>query len=92
LRDARYDIIKVLIEAGKITSIQDIFTYIPKTIVYKDLGINFNRFDRAIIDPSIFRLAELKELAKMFNMDPRKMIDLAYMQSLSIKNRSIESK
>lgn len=85
VRDARYEVIKLLIEAGKITSIREIFIYIPKTTVYKDLGINFNRFDRAIVDPSIFKLAELRKLAEMFEVDARRIIDMAYEQFMSIK-------
>lgn len=85
--DRRYNAIKVLIESGHIQSIQDIFQFIPKTTVYKDLGINFNRFDRAILDPSIFRLEELKELAELFDVDARKLIEMAYEQSLTVKGR-----
>lgn len=85
--DKRYDTIKILIESGHIQSIRDIFQFIPKTTVYRDLGVNFNRFDRAIRDPSIFRLAELRELAELFGIDAKKMIDMAYEQSLTVKYR-----
>jgi len=87
MMDFRYTTIKVLIESGHIKCIRDIFQYIPKTVVYRDLGINFNRFDRAIRDPSIFRLAELRELAEMFRVDAKKLIDMAYEQSLTVKYR-----
>jgi hypothetical protein len=85
--DPRYGVIKVLFESGHLKSIEDIFQFIPKTTVYKDLGVNFNRFDRAIHDPSIFRLAELRELAEMFNIDAKKFIDMAYEQCLAAKYR-----
>ena len=65
-KNPRYGAVKVLIETGHITSIRDIFQFIPKTTVYKDLGINFNRFERAIADPSIFKMQELVDLADMF--------------------------
>jgi len=57
--DARYSTIKILIESGHIKSIRDIFQFIPKTTVYKDFGINFNRFDRGINNPAIFRMEDL---------------------------------
>lgn len=78
---------KVLIEAGHIKSIRDIFQFIPKTTVYRDLGINYNRFNRAIFDPSIFRIAELVQLAEFFEVDARKFIDMAYEQSLTVKRK-----
>jgi len=78
---------KVLIEAGHIKSIRDIFQFIPKTTVYRDLGINYNRFNRAIFDPLIFRIAELVQLAEFFEVDARKFIDMAYEQSLTVKRK-----
>lgn len=85
--DPRYSTIKVLIEAGHIKSIRDIFHFIPKTTVYRDLGINYNRFYRAIYDPSIFRLVELVRLAELFGLDARKFIEMAYEQSLTVKRK-----
>lgn len=88
LRDPRYEIIKLLIEKEQVKSISDIFQFIPKTTVYKDLGINFNRFDRAIIDPSIFRMQELLQLAEMFEIDPREFVTMALEQAISVKNKN----
>jgi hypothetical protein len=82
--DPRYGTIKVLIESGHIKSIKEIFQFIPKTTVYKDLGVNFNRFDRAIYDPSIFRMQELVILAELFQVDAKKLIDMAYEQMLTV--------
>lgn len=83
-RDARYGSIKVLIENGHIKTVKDIFIHIPKTTVYKDLGINFNRFDRAIRDPSIFRMQELITLAELFGVDALQFIHMAYEQALKV--------
>jgi hypothetical protein len=82
IRDPRYASVKALIESGHIKSIRDIFINIPKTTVYKDLGINFNRFDRAILNPSIFRMQELVALAELFEVDAKQLIDIAYEQYL----------
>lgn len=82
--DPRYGTIKILIESGHIKSIKDIFTYIPKTTVYRDLGVNFNRFDRAINDPSVFRMQELIILSELFQVDAKKLIDMAYEQMLTV--------
>ena len=83
--DSRYSTIKVLIESGHIKSFPDIFQYIPKTTVYRDLGVNFNRFSNAIFDPSQFRMNELLNLADMLEMDPKKIIDMAYEQIVTMK-------
>ena len=91
--DPRYDAVRVLIETGHIKSFPDIFHYIPRTTVYKDLGVNFNRFSKAIYDPSMFRMEELKEIAELFGIDPKKMIDMAYEQTMKVirqKKKSVK--
>lgn len=85
--DPRYDAVRVLLETGHIKSFLDIFLYIPKTTVYKDLGVNFKRFCRAIHDPSVLTMGELKEIAEMFGIDPKKLIDMAYEQALLVRNK-----
>ena len=91
--DPRYDAVRVLLETGHIKSFPDIFYYIPKTTVYKNLGVNFNRFSKAIYDPSIFRMEELKEIAELFGIDPKIMIDMAYEQTMKVvrhKKKSVK--
>ena len=77
-RDGRYSTVKVLLDAGKVKSMKDLFIFMPKTIVFKDLGVNFNRFCRAINDPSGFRIAEIFVLADLFGVEPKVLLDIAY--------------
>ena len=84
MSDQRYSTIRVLIQSGHIKSFRDIFQFIPKTVVYRDLGVNFNRFSRAIIDPAKFTLEELRTLAEFFGVDTRTMIDMAYDQMITV--------
>lgn len=90
--DQRYTTIKVLVESGHITTFRQIFNYIPKTIVYKDLRVNFKRFSKAILNPSGLSLGELRTLAEFFDMDTKKLIDMAYMQTLTSKSKTKRSK
>jgi hypothetical protein len=85
--DKRYDTIKVLVNSGHISSFRDIFNYIPKTIVYKDLHVNFNRFSRAIHNPALLTMKELMALADLFGIDAKLLIDMAYAQVLETQKR-----
>lgn len=87
MMDSRYTTIKVLMASGHITTFRQIFNYIPKTIVYKDLRVNFKRFSKAILNPSGLSLGELRTLAEFFDIDTKKLIDMAYMQTLTSKNK-----
>jgi len=88
MMDQRYTTIKVLMESGHITTFRQIFDYIPKTVVYKDLRVNFNRFSKAILDPSGLSMGELRTLAEFFGIDTKKLIDMAYLQMLTSNNRT----
>ena len=44
-RDSRYNVIKAMIADGNIVTFNDIFEYIPKTIVAIDLGKKVDRFN-----------------------------------------------
>jgi hypothetical protein len=44
------------------------------------MGWNFNRFNRLVKDTQLFTLRDLILLASLFEMEPRKMIDLAFEQ------------
>lgn len=88
MMDQRYTTIKVLMESGHITTFRQIFDYIPKTVVYKDLKVNFTRFSKAILDPSGLSMGELRTLAEFFQIDTKKLIYMAYMQTLISKNKA----
>jgi len=44
-RDPRYELVKPMVENGKIEVFTDIFKYIPKTKVATDLGKKVDRFN-----------------------------------------------
>ena len=68
-RDDRYDLIKPMIETGKIKSFNDIFKYIPKTIVAKDLGKKVDRFNALMSRVEEFTLIDLFLIAGFFEVD-----------------------
>lgn len=68
-KDPRYDLIETMIQIGKIRTWSDIFTYIPKTVVAKDLGKKVDRFNELVADPAQFRLYEIESLACFFEID-----------------------
>lgn len=86
-KDSRYSSTKVLIETGHIKSFREIFDFIPKTIVYKDLQVNFNRFSRAVHNPEHLSIQELRVLAELFGIDAKRLIDMAYEQVLEAQKR-----
>ena len=68
-RDHRYDLIKPMIENGKIIFFNDIFKYIPKTVVAKDLGKKVDRFNTLMSRVEEFMLQDLFIIAGFFEID-----------------------
>lgn len=85
MRDKRYKIAKNLIDTGNIKSLRDIFDYIPKRVVYSDLGVNYTRFLGLINNPDRFTIKELMTMAGLFEVDPKILIDIAYGQVIEDK-------
>src|ERR1700722_14549092 len=93
-RDHRYDLIKPMVETGKIMFFNDIFKYIPKTIVAKDLGKKVDRFNILMTHVEQFSLDDLFILAGFFDMENREMLNLVmndYERSKQEIPRSIMS-
>ena len=84
-RDHRYKTVKVLIDSGIITEFNQIFLYIPKSVVSEDMGINYSRFVRLLQQVELFRLKELIIMSGFFEVEGKALIELAHSQYLTDK-------
>ena|SRR5258708_21628512 len=91
-RDPRYDLIKPMIGDGKINSFNDIFKFIPKTVVAKDLGKKVDRFTELMNRIEKFTLRDLFIIAKFCEMSESQMLKLAENEYLKSKSKIIKSK
>lgn len=90
--DERYNSTRILIEAGYITSIAQIFVHIPITVVFKELGGNYIRLLNCVNDPSKFTLDELFALAQLFQVDELVIILMAYDNMLQLRIKKFKKK
>jgi hypothetical protein len=91
-RDHRYSLIKPMIIGGKIVSFNDIFKFIPKTVVATDLGKKVDRFTELMNKVEGFTLEELFMIAKFCDIDEAEMLKLAEMEYTINKNKIIKRK
>jgi hypothetical protein len=91
-RDPRYDLIKPMILGGKIASFNDIFKFIPKTVVANDLGKKVDRFNELMNRIEEFTLEELFIIAKFCEIDETQMLKLAQNEYVKSKSRIMRSK
>lgn len=75
-RDKRYGYIKPMFKGGKIKSFNDIFLFVPKTIVATDLGKKVDRFTRLMKRIDRFTLEELFMIAAFCGLNEKQIIKL----------------
>ncbi len=79
-KDKRYTTIKNLISGGYIKSFQEIFDNIPKSVIYKDLGMNSVRFNGLLDNVDKFVIKDLFHIAALIEVDEKIILDLIYNQ------------
>lgn len=85
-RHKGYKTVNLLITAGQI-QFKDIFDHIPKSVLVKDLGINFYRINKIIRSVQEIKLAELYALARLIGVDEKVLLDLAHGQYMADKKK-----
>jgi hypothetical protein len=85
IKDRRYELIGPMISAGRIHHFRDLFYFIPKTIVARDLGINNVRFTHLIDDLDGFTLQDLLRLAMLMEIEPAILLRLVLDQRAADK-------
>lgn len=87
-KDERYKAVKRLIEKGDITEFNEMFTYIPKTVVARDLGAAPARFSEKMNLIEKFTLQDMFSIAKLLEVESIAVLRLADNQySAQKKNK-----
>jgi len=87
VKDKRYLTVKNLISGGYIKSFHEIFDTIPKSVVYKDLGMNSTRFKDLLDNVDHFILKDIFRIAALIEIDKKTFLDLIYAQYILDKQK-----
>ena len=85
-KDERYKAVKRLIEKGDITEFNEMFTYIPKTVVARDLGAAPARFSEKMNLIEKFTLQDMFSIAKLLEIESIAVLRLVDNQYSAQKN------
>jgi len=86
-----YHTLKLLIEAKKLTQFNQIFEHIPPTVVNKDLGINYARFNKLRERVQGFKLQELYSMSYLIGVEEIAILELAHNEYMA-KKKTIRKK
>jgi len=84
-RDDRYNLIKLLHADGQIKILDDIFKYVPKTVVATDLGKKVTDFNVLLARPDNFELREIYRIGSLCGLSDRDAYLLVEAQYLQLK-------
>jgi hypothetical protein len=87
VKDPRYRAIKSLIESKSISTLKDIFTVVPLTVVKKDLKVNYDTLRRKIQNPEMLTLRNVIGIAALFEVDPVELFRIV-SNEINSKNKS----
>jgi hypothetical protein len=90
-RDKKYELVGVMHKAGYITSIEEIFNYIPRLVVAPDLGMKRQRLGRLIKKVETFELKELLSIGAFCNLSIDEVLELTITSYNNQKNKRAQS-
>jgi hypothetical protein len=81
MRAARkLQVVKELIEEGKIRTLEDIFDYVSRTFLATELGIKYKRFLRLVRNPKTIKYGETYSIAKLLSVDAKLISGMIHNQ------------
>jgi hypothetical protein len=72
-KEKKYLVVRAMIKAGEIKAFGQIFYYIPKTVLSKDAGISYDRFERIKKNPRFMTISECLIIARLLQYNPNKL-------------------
>jgi hypothetical protein len=76
----KYKYVQMMYEAKKIKRLEDIFLYVKKSTIAKDLGRKRDTFNRLLHRPDRFRAGDIFSMAELFGLTNDQMIALIKAQ------------
>lgn len=79
-KDERYEVVKELIDSGRISEFRHIFKYIPKTVIAHDLGTNTTRMTRLIENVEELTIEDLRMIGNLIDVSYHAILQLVIKQ------------
>jgi len=90
-KDSRYDTLKKAVASGHLEMFNDIFKYLPKSVIQKELGFNNDRINKLMADVSLFKAKDLFRLADALQIPYIDLMTLVCNQHVDNK-KNVKSK
>ena len=75
-REKRYHAVREMIKAGEVKTFDQLFHYIPKTVLAEDAGIYYDRFETIMKSPREMTVNELFILARILDYERCTLLEM----------------
>jgi hypothetical protein len=87
-KERKYKLAKQLIESGSLTSFAEVVDYVKLVNISRDSGISYNTLRNKVKNtPWNFTLADYRVIAKLFQIEPTKLMELTIADDDLIKKQ-----
>lgn len=91
-KDNRYEVVKTMIEAGKIVEFSQIFNHIAIRVVADDLNSSFRRISNLMKQPGKLELGQMQALSELIDVNIDVVYTLSKKQLLPTEAKGIKKK
>jgi hypothetical protein len=75
-REKKYLVVREMIKAGEVKTFGQIFYYIPKSVLSKDAGISYDKFERIKKNPRLMSVSDLLIIARLLHFKPTTLFEM----------------
>jgi hypothetical protein len=75
----RFAAVRGMIEARKLSGFKDIYNVVPKSVVSKWLGFNYQTINLKSNKPNFFTVGDIRLIAVLFGVRPTALLELIEM-------------
>ena len=84
-KDPRYTTIRNLISGGYLKLFREMFPTVPISIMAKDLGMNYNRFQGLTENVKNLKLNDIFRIAALIGIEENMVLDMVWSQYVADK-------
>lgn len=88
-RKKRYELLREMYLAGEIRSLEDIFNYVAKSVVARDMGMTRARFSALLLRPGGFTIKEIYLLGRLAGIKERQIYELVEAHYLGLRTKRL---
>lgn len=87
VKDDRYTAVQSVYKDGKIQKFRDIFKYLPKSVLARDLNLNYRSFVSKVNAPGRFTVSDIARMEEFIGISGSQLFDIILADAVVKKKK-----